>query len=79
MHLQVLRELTGVIVKPLSIISERSWRMGEVPKDWSKANITLVFKRDKEEPGSFWLVSLTLIPGNVVKILIFIESQNGLG
>lgn len=45
MHPRVLRELTGVIAKPLSIIFERSWRTGEVPEDWRIANVTLVFRR----------------------------------
>lgn len=26
-----------------------SWQLGEVPEDWKKANITPVFKKDKEE------------------------------
>ncbi|PKU43174.1 rna-directed dna polymerase from mobile element jockey-like [Limosa lapponica baueri] len=39
MHPQVLRELADVIAGPLSIIFERSWKTGEVPEDWRKANI----------------------------------------
>ena len=33
MHPQVLRELAHVIARPLYIIFERSWRLGEVPED----------------------------------------------
>ena len=40
MHLRVLRELADVIAEPLSIIFERSWRMGEVPEDWRIAKVT---------------------------------------
>ncbi|PKU37830.1 rna-directed dna polymerase from mobile element hypothetical protein [Limosa lapponica baueri] len=45
MHPRVLRELAEVITGPLSIIFERSWRAGDMSKDWRKANVTLVFKK----------------------------------
>jgi len=49
MHPRVLRELPYVIADPLSVIFERSWRTGEVPKDWRKASVTPVFKKGKKE------------------------------
>ena len=50
MHPRVLwGELEDVIAEPLSIIFERSWRTGEVPEDWRKANVTPVFKKGKKE------------------------------
>ena len=45
----MLRELADAIAKPLSIIFERSWRIGEVPKDWRVANVTPVFKKGGPE------------------------------
>jgi len=70
-HPQVLREPAYVIVESLSIIFERSWRTGEVPEDWSKANVTPVFKKGKkEDPGNYRSVSLTSIPGKVMEQLI---------
>jgi len=67
----VLRELADVIAEPLSIIFERSWRTGEVPKDWRKANVTLVFKKGKKEyPGNYRPVSVTSIPGKKIEQLI---------
>ncbi|GAB0200831.1 mitochondrial enolase superfamily member 1 [Grus japonensis] len=71
MHPQVLRELADVIAMPLSIIFERSWRTGEVPEDWRKANVTRVFRKSKkEDPGNYRPVSLTSIPGKVTEQLI---------
>jgi len=43
MHPRVLRQLADVIAEPLYMIFERSWRTGEVPEDWRKANVTPVF------------------------------------
>ncbi|KFV85130.1 hypothetical protein N308_07876, partial [Struthio camelus australis] len=70
MHPRVLRELADVITRPLSILLERSWRSGEVPEGWKKANVTPVFLKGKEEPGSYRPVSLTSIPGKVMEQLL---------
>ena len=48
MHPHVLRELAEVIAELLSIIFERSWRMGEVPEDWRIANVTWSSKRARK-------------------------------
>jgi len=59
------------LAEPLSIIFERSWRTGEVPENWRKANVTPVFKKgNKEDPGNNRPVSLTSIPGKVMEQLI---------
>ncbi|KFQ88182.1 hypothetical protein N337_06397, partial [Phoenicopterus ruber ruber] len=71
MHPCMLRELAEVIAKPLSIIFEKSWRMGEVPEDWRKAHVTPVFKNGKKEDrGNHRPVSLTSIPGKVMEQVI---------
>jgi len=71
MHPRVLKELAEVIAEPISIIFERPWRIGEVPEDWRKVNVTPVLKKGKkEDPGNYRLVSLTSIPGKTVEQLI---------
>lgn len=53
------------------IFSDWSWWLGEVLKDWRKANVTPIFKMGKkEDPENYRLVSLTLIPGKALDQLI---------
>lgn len=60
MHPQVLREIANVIMRPLLIIFDQSWQLGEMPKDCQKANVTCIFKKCKEKyPGNYRLVSPT--------------------
>ncbi|PKU42647.1 rna-directed dna polymerase from mobile element jockey-like [Limosa lapponica baueri] len=59
MQPQVLRELADVIVMLLSIIFERSWRTGEVPEDWRKANAipVLIRARRRTQETTGWSAS----------------------
>ena len=48
--------------------------MLEVPDDWRKANITLIFgKGRKEDPGNIRPLGLTLVPRKVME-QIFLEA-----
>lgn len=57
MHLRVLRELADVMVRPLVIIFERSWRFGEVPSGEKKLSIAPMFKKSKDNPRGHRLVT----------------------
>lgn len=70
----VLRELAGVIAKPLLAICQRTWLIGEVPEDWRLADTTPIFKKGrKEDLGNYRPVSLTSIPGKVMEQIISSE------
>lgn len=63
----VPRQLADGIARWLSVIFDSSWPLGEVPKDWKKANVTPIFK--KENSGNYRLVSLMSVPRKVAEQL----------
>uniref|UniRef100_A0A670HT18 Reverse transcriptase domain-containing protein n=1 Tax=Podarcis muralis TaxID=64176 RepID=A0A670HT18_PODMU len=71
LHPRVLKELADVISEPLAVIIENSWRTGEVPADWRRANVVPIFKNGKrEDPNNYRPVSLTSIPGKILEQII---------
>jgi len=75
-HPGVLKELAGVIAGPLSAIYQHSWLSGEVPEDWSLADVTPIYKKGrKEDPGNYRPVSLTSVPENVMEQIIMGRSH----
>ncbi|KFO83410.1 hypothetical protein N320_02345, partial [Buceros rhinoceros silvestris] len=70
-HPRILRELDEVLTKPLSIIYQQSWLTRKVPVDWRETNVTPIYKKgQKEDPGNYRPVSLTLVPEKVMEEII---------
>jgi hypothetical protein len=70
-HPKVLKECSNSIAKPLSILFNRSYSGGIVPKLWLHANVTPLFKKgDKLNPSNYRPISLTSIVCKIMESLI---------
>jgi len=67
MHPRLPRELVDVVVKPLSMIFEKSWQSGEVPGDWKKGNIVPFLKRVERRT-----VGTTDLPGKIMEQILLV-------
>lgn len=76
----MLQELVDFITRSLWIIFARSCHVGEVPEEWKKGSVTLIFKEGKnKELESYRLVNLTSVTENMMKICLealFKEQSN---
>ncbi|KAJ7420701.1 hypothetical protein WISP_47391 [Willisornis vidua] len=59
------------LFKPISIIYQQFWLTGMVPNDCKLAKVMLIHRKgEKEDPGNYRPISLTLAPGKVMEQII---------
>lgn len=73
MEPQVSRVLADVILRPLLLMFDGSWCLRKVPKDWMKANVTHLQKRQLGGLEKYKPASLIFIPRKLMEQL-FLES-----
>jgi len=67
----VLKDLAEELAKPLSIICQQPWLTGEFPDGWRITSVTPFYKKgQKEDPGNYGPVSLTLVLGKIMEQFI---------
>ena len=80
---RILKEAKKELVKPLSILFNKSLSTRKVPDDWKLANVTPIFKKgDKSQTRNYRPISLTSVVGKLMetvlrdKVVAFLESNN---
>ncbi|KXJ16368.1 RNA-directed DNA polymerase from mobile element jockey [Exaiptasia diaphana] len=69
---RLLKETAGEIKGMVSFLCNQSYKTGELPKDWSNANIVPVFKKGAQhDPANYRPVSLTVVLCKLMEHVIY--------
>jgi len=70
-HPMVLKEAACEVVKPLTMIFQKSVSQGELPNDWKRANVTPIHKKGaKDEASNYRPVSLTSVVCKLLETVV---------
>ena len=70
-HPVLLKKCAASVCKPLTLIFRKSLRTGQVPKDWTRANVTPIFKKgSRANPLNYRPISLTSVPCKIMEKII---------
>ena len=68
---RIIKEVKNEILKPLSILFNKSLASGKVPSEWKLANVTPIFKKgDKSKPNNYRPISLTSVVCKLMETVI---------
>ena len=71
MSAKLLKAAESELCGPLQNLFSQSMALGQVPRDWRTAEVVPIYKKGpRGEPGNYQPVSLTSIPGKLMKSLI---------
>ena len=70
---KLIKIISNSIVKPLTMLFNRSLQLGQVPYQWKMANISAIFKNKGEahDPSNYRPISITSILGKILEKIIF--------
>ena len=70
-HPRILKELSAVICKPLSLIFNNSILIGKLPDDWKCATVTAIYKKgDRKDSANYRPISLTCICCKILESIL---------
>ena len=70
-HPRVLREMSNVLDKPLTVLYQTTLESGRIPSDWKHAKVTEIFKKgERKKPNSYRPVCLTCIACKIMESII---------
>ena len=71
LHPRVLKELAAKLCPVFAHLFQQSLDKGEIPKEWSLANICPLYKKgDRALPSSYPPVSLTYVPSKLLEHIV---------
>ena len=77
-HSRVVVETHEQLVRPLTMIFNKSLKEGVVSNSWKEAEVVSIFKKgNRDDPGHYRPVSLTSVCGKIMDNIVMKEIVDG--